>query len=104
MTYRVVQSKSADNDLLDIWRYLAAEASPEIADFVIARLYEAITSAAEHPLMYRRTEFRGRPRRINVFEYAIFYEPLPNREGIRVRRIIHGRRNIARLIRRKTED
>lgn len=103
MTVRIVRSKSADNDLLDIWRYLAAEASPAIADFVIAHLYEAMTRAAEHPLMYRRTEYRGRPRRVNVFEYAIFYEPLPDREGIRVRRIIHGRRDIARLIRRKSE-
>jgi plasmid stabilization system protein ParE len=55
--------------------------------------------AAEHPLMYRRTDYRGRPRRINVFEYAIFYEPFPEGDGIRVRRVIHGRRNIARLIR-----
>jgi plasmid stabilization system protein ParE len=38
MTPRIVRSKSADNDLLEIWKYLAAEASPEIADFVTARL------------------------------------------------------------------
>jgi len=103
MTPRIVRSKSADNDLLGIWRYLAVEASLEIADFVIARLYEAMARAAEHPLMYRRTEYRGKPRRINVFEYAIFYDPLPDGNGIRVRRIIHGRRNIARLIRRAVE-
>lgn len=59
--------------------------------------------AAEHPLMYRRTDYRGKPRRINVFEYAIFYDPLADESGIRVRRIIHGRRNIAKLIRRTIE-
>src|SRR5689334_16040121 len=98
MPGRIVRSRSAENDLLDIWRYLANEASPAVADFVVARLYEAMTRAAEHPLMYRRTEYRGKPRRINVFEYAIFYDPLPERDGIRVRRVIHGRRNIHRLI------
>jgi plasmid stabilization system protein ParE len=54
--------------------------------------------------MYRRTGYRGRPRRVNVFEYAIFYDPLPQRDGIRILRVIHGRRDIARLIYRKTED
>lgn len=65
---------------------------------MIARLYEAMARAAEHPSMYRQTEYRGRPRRINVFEYAIFYEPLPERDGIRIRRIVHGRRDLARTI------
>lgn len=103
MTGRIVRSRSADNDLIEIWGYLATQASPEIADFVLARLYEAMARATAHPLMYRRTEYRGRPRRINVFEYAIFYEPLADGSGIRVRRVIHGRRDIARLIRRKSK-
>ena len=100
MARRILRTKSADSDLTQIWRYLSEQASFEIADFVIARLYEAITRAAEHPLIYQRTNYRGRPRRINVFEYAIFYEPLPHGDGTRVRRVIHGRRDIARLIRK----
>jgi plasmid stabilization system protein ParE len=80
-----------------IWDYLALEASPAIADFVIARLFEAINRAAEHPLMYPETPYKGRPRRINVFEYAVFYEPEPD-GSIFVLRIIHGRRDVAQLM------
>jgi toxin ParE1/3/4 len=100
MAPRIIRSKSADRDLTGIWNYVAREASPSIADFVIARLFEAMHRAAENPLMYPQSDFRGRPRRVNVFEYAIFYEPLQNQESIRIRRIIHGRRELDRLLRR----
>ena len=97
---RATLSQPANVDLDGIWDYLAAEASPAIADFVIARLFEALNRAAENPLMYAQTEYGGRPRRINVFEYAIFYEPSPTGDGILVWRVLHGKRNLARLIRR----
>jgi plasmid stabilization system protein ParE len=97
---RIILSRPASDDLDRIWDYLTSTASPEIADFVIARLFEAMNRAAEHPLMYRCTKHRGGPRRINVFEYAIFYEPQAEAEGIVVWRITHGRRDLARLIRR----
>ena len=96
MAHRVSISGPARNDLDAIWDYLAAEASPEIADFVIARLYEAMSSAAAHPHLYPKTDFRGQPRRVNVFEYAVFYEP--DTEGILVLRIIHGRRDLAKIL------
>jgi len=90
---RVVRSDPALRDLDGIWDHLAIEASPEIADFVIARLYEAMYRAAETPVLHReRPEHRGHPRRINVFRYAIFYDPLPDGDGIFVWRIIHGAR------------
>ena len=96
----ILRSDPANNDLQAIWDYLAAEASPGIADFVIARLYEAMERAAEAPLAYReRREYRGNPRRINVFDYAIFFEPLPEGDGIFVLRVLHGRRDLTRLLR-----
>jgi plasmid stabilization system protein ParE len=97
---RIIRTRSAENDLTAIWDYLAAEASPEIADFVLARLFEAMNRAAQFPLMYPQTEYGEGTRRVNVFEYAIFYKPLLEGDGIRVRRVIHGRRNIVRLLRR----
>jgi plasmid stabilization system protein ParE len=97
MGYRVTISGPAKDDLDAIWDFLAKEASPEIADFVIARLFEAMNRAAEHPLMYPETDFRGKPRRMNVFEYAVFYEPLAE-DGIFVMRIVHGRRNLGRVL------
>jgi plasmid stabilization system protein ParE len=65
---RVIRSDPANSDFDSIWDYLAEASSPEIADFVIARLYEAMYRAAERPLMHReRPEYIGSPRRINVF-------------------------------------
>lgn len=97
MAHRVLISGPAKDDLDAIWDYLATKASPEIADFVIARLYEAMNAAAEHPRLCPETEFRGKPRRANVFEYAVFYEPTAE-DGILVLRIIHGRRNLAKIL------
>jgi Plasmid stabilization system protein len=97
MAHRVSISGPARDDLDAIWDYLAAKASPEIADFVIARLYEAMNAAAEHPYLYPETEFHGKPRRVNVFEYAVFYEPA-TKGGILILRIIHGRRDLAKIL------
>jgi toxin ParE1/3/4 len=96
---RIIRSDPANDDLDRIWDYVASTGSPEIADFVIARLFEAMHRAAANPKLYReRSEYRGRPRRINVFEYAIFYEALPEGDGIYVLRVIHSRRDIPRVI------
>lgn len=97
MTSPVTLSLPAKRDLDEIWDFLAVDASPEIADFVVARLYEAIGHVAENPNMYQETDYRGRPRRINVFEYAVFYEPL-GVKGIFVLRVVHGRRHIEALL------
>jgi toxin ParE1/3/4 len=97
----VVISDPARRDLDEIWDYVAGDASPEIADFVVARLYEALHRAAERPLLYRkRSEYTGKPRRINVFSYAIFYDALPDASGVFIWRVIHGKRDIQRVIRR----
>ena len=100
-TARVVLSEPATNDLDGIWDYLAQEASEETADFVIARLYEAMYRAAETPSLYRvRSEHKGAPRRINIFSYAVFYDPLDTGDGIFVWRVLHGARDLTQLVHR----
>ena len=96
----VVRSQRAERDLKAIYEYLAVEASPEMADFVLAALFEGMRRAAANPAMFReRPDLPGHPRRINVFTYAIFYDPLPNDEGIYVLGIIHARRDLPRQMR-----
>ncbi|HVY33922.1 MAG TPA: type II toxin-antitoxin system RelE/ParE family toxin [Caulobacteraceae bacterium] len=98
---RIVRSASARRDLDDIWDYLAREAGLEIADAVLARMFEAMYRAAERPLLHRqRPEYTGSPRQITVFRYAIFYEPLPEEDGIFVWRVVHGARDLPRHIQR----
>jgi plasmid stabilization system protein ParE len=72
-----------------------------VADSVIARLIEAIYRAADRPLLYQqRRELRASPRRLNVFRYAIFFEALPEGDGIFVWRVLHGARDLRRVLRR----
>lgn len=98
---RIVRSTSARRDLDDIWDYLASEAGLEIADAVLARLFEAMYRAEERPFLHRqRPDYTGGPRQITVFRYAIFYEPLPEEDGIFVWRVVHGVRDLPRHIRR----
>lgn len=102
---RVLISEPALRDLDGIWDNLAREASPEVADSVIARLYEAIYRAAEAPTIHRpRPEFRDAPRRINVFNYAIFYESLSEGDGIFVWRVFHGARDLPTLVHRPSRS
>jgi toxin ParE1/3/4 len=97
---RVVRSDPAIEDLDAIWDYVSREANPEIADFVIARLFEAMHRTAANPHLYaERPEYEGAPRRFSVYDYAVFYEPLPDGDGIFVWRVIHGRRDLGRYVR-----
>ena len=98
---RVIRSVHARRDLDDIWRYLEREAGPEIADAVLARIVEVVYRAADRPLIHRRRhEYVGAPRRVNALRYAIFFEPLPEGDGIFVWRVIHDARDLPRLVRR----
>jgi plasmid stabilization system protein ParE len=97
---RLLISSRAERDLLDIWDYIAAEAAPAPADAVLARLHGAMEVLAAGPLIGReRPEFDGTPRSIVVRPYVIFYEPLPEGDGILVWRVVHGARDLAPLVR-----
>ena len=100
-TPRILRSPEAHRDLLDIWAYITDKSSPSIADGFLARLSGAMEVIAYAPHIGReRSEFRGRPRSVVVNPYVIFYEPLPEGDGILVWRVIHGRRELSRLVRR----
>jgi plasmid stabilization system protein ParE len=71
---------------------LAVEASPEVADQVIFANFRCHAPRQQQSVALSRTG--GHPRRINVFGYAIFYEPLPAEDGIFIWRVIHSRRDL----------
>jgi len=98
---RILRTPEARQDLLGIWVYIAEESAPAIADAFLARLSGALEIIAYAPHIGReRPEFSGSPRSIPVKPYVIFYEPLPEGDGILVWRVIHGARNLDPLIRR----
>jgi plasmid stabilization system protein ParE len=79
---RILRSDLANADLDRIWDHLADVASPAIADFVIARLFEGMQQAASHPTIYRqRIEFTGAPRRIKLRPGAMTFSLPASRQA-----------------------
>jgi plasmid stabilization system protein ParE len=100
---RILRAPEAKQDLLDIWAYIACESAPSIADAFLARIEGAMEIVAFAPYIGReRPEFIGRPRSIPVRPYMIFYEPLPEGDGITVWRVMHGHRDFPRRLIRRT--
>jgi len=98
---RILRSPLARNDLLDIWTYIANESSTAIADGFLARIYGALEVVAQAPYIGReRAEFPGNPRSVVVRPYVIFYEPLPEGDGIAVWRVLHGARRFDDVVER----
>jgi plasmid stabilization system protein ParE len=97
---RILRSPEARQDLLDIWSYIAGGSTPAIADAFLARLYGALEMVAYAPQIGReRPELSGSPRSIAIRPYVVFYEPLREGDGILVWRVIHGARNLPRIVR-----
>ena len=92
---RVLTKPEADNDLVDIWLYIAND-SPNNADRFIDRMREKFSSLAEAPQIgTRRDELRTGLRSQPVGTYLIFYFPLD--DGIEIVRVLHGARDIGSL-------
>jgi toxin ParE1/3/4 len=97
---RIIRTPEARQDLLDVWTYIARESTPATADAFVARIYGALEMIALAPhIGRRRPEFSGAPRSVAVRPYIVFYEPLPEGDGILLWRVIHGARELRRLVR-----
>lgn len=98
---RIIRTPEARQDLLDIWAYIAEQSAASIADTFLARIVGAMEIIAYAPHIGReRSEFPGSPRSMAVRPYVIFYDALPEGDGIRVWRVLHGMRDLERVIRR----
>ena len=88
---------SAEADLAEIWEYIARD-NPENADRFIYRIFQTCQeSLASSPHMGRsRGELSPGLRSLTVEDYIIFYRPTEN--GVEVVRVLHGRRDIERLL------
>lgn len=51
---KIVWSPQAENDLEDVWRYIAQD-SPRSADLVENRIIDAVSGLIDHPLQGRKT-------------------------------------------------
>jgi toxin ParE1/3/4 len=89
MTYRL--SALAEQDLEEIWSYVAEDASPTAADRLIDCIIDRFDLLSERPGMGRaRPEFGPSVRSFVVENYIIYYRE----EGdVLIARILHGRRD-----------
>lgn len=89
-------SSVADQDIADVWQFIARD-SIEAADRMIDRFTATFGSLAQSPYLGQVYEHpRLELRRFSVDKYAIFYRILD--DAIVVVRILHGARNIDRLL------
>ena len=91
MHYRL--SALAEQDLDEIWSYVAEHASPTIADRLIDAIINRFELLAEQPRMGRlRLEFGAGLRSFSVENHVIYYRY----DGdVLIARVLHGRRDQA---------
>jgi toxin ParE1/3/4 len=101
---RVLKRRAAKRDLTAQWVWYAENASVEIAERFIAAAEQAIDLLCVQPesgipVIVRKAELRG-VRRFPLsggFEkHVLFYFPL--KDGIDLIRVVHGSRNLNRLL------
>ncbi len=92
---RVKFTQLARNDFREIGDYIAKD-SPVAAFNFVHRLEERCISLADHPGVGRkREEIMTNLRSATEGDYVVFYLAL--RDGIEVVRVIHGKRDIAKI-------
>jgi toxin ParE1/3/4 len=91
MPYRL--SALSEQDLEEIWSYVAEDASPTTADRLIDAIIDRFELLAEQPRMGRlRPEFGEGVRSVVVESYVIYYR---QDVDVLIARVLHGRRDQA---------
>jgi toxin ParE1/3/4 len=89
---RLIRSAQCDEDLIAIWRYIAAD-NPSAATRLVERIDQRIQSLAKSPLIgERQPQFGERTRRLIEGNYLNFYDVLP--DAVHVLRVFHGARKL----------
>jgi len=87
---RLVRSARADEDLIDIWSYVASD-DPAAADRLLDRLEDVLGKLAASPEMgVDRSDILSELRLFPVRDYLILFRRIPS--GIEIVRVIHGAR------------
>lgn len=92
MPYRL--SQLAEQDLEEIWSYVAEDASPTTADRLLDAVVERFELLTEQPRMGRlRPEFGDEVRSITVKNHVIYYRY--DEQAVLIARVLHGHRDQA---------
>lgn len=95
MKRRYVLAPQAARDLVQIWRYIKKESSPETADRVESAIRNKCVYLAEFPNggHWRRDLTSADVRFLSVFSYLIVYRP--ETKPIEIVAILHAHRDVA---------
>ena len=90
-----VLSPQAIADLQNLETYITEESGAARAEAVLARVYRSLKMLAYWPNAGRARPNLGKMlRSFPVPPWIVFYEPMPNLEGIHVLRVVDGRRDL----------
>ncbi len=100
MRYRL--SELAENDLREIWQYVAADTSADRADQLLEAIGQRFEVLAEQPRMgRRRPEFGPDVRSFVVERHVIYYRP---EKELLIARVVHGSRDQGAAWQESAED
>ena len=92
----IIRSARADEDLISIWRYIAAD-NPSAADRVLDAIEARWNQLSRHPYAgIAREDIAPGIRVFVVNPYLTLYRV--SRSGIEIVRVLHGRRQISRKL------
>ena len=91
----IIKKPLAQNDLIEIWHYIADD-NPERADKFLDTIGQKLNTLAENPNIGKpRDEIRPSLRSFPVGNYIIFYFPIEN--GVEIIRVLSAARDIDTL-------
>jgi toxin ParE1/3/4 len=95
-------TEQAEADLDEAWAYLATK-NRRAADRLIDAIWDAARRHARFPESGRsREEYAANLRSFVVSPFVVFYRPVE--DTIEVIRVLHGRRDIRRIMRKNRDD
>jgi len=99
----VVIRPRAERDLQEVFDFIAERSGEERAALVLRRIARTMEHLAHTPhAAQRRDELRPALRSVPVSGYIIFFFPIP--DGIRVSRVLYGRRDIDGIFEREPDN
>ena len=89
----------AEQELDELFFWIKVDIGPNAADTFALRVRRTLQNLADFPLIGRvREEYSGAPRSLSLHPGVIFYEPMKDGRGIKVLRILDGRRDLGALL------
>jgi toxin ParE1/3/4 len=98
----IIFSSAADEDLIQIWGYLAREVSEQIADRQLHEIDKLCSRLKAWPFSGRRRDELLPGMRSSLADpYVVFYRV--GTDAIEIIRVLHGRRDIASIFARRAD-